>query len=58
MGMALDVLLSDQEIHELDAFLASEATPRECMEITALDGLLTGLAIGCDLPLPSRWLTQ
>jgi len=56
--MALDVLLSDQEIHELDAFLASEATPRECMEITALDGLLTGLAIGCDLPLPSRWLTQ
>jgi hypothetical protein len=27
MGMALDALLSDQEIDELDAFLASEARP-------------------------------
>ena len=26
------------------------------MDITELDGLLTALAIGPDLPLPSRWL--
>jgi len=32
--MALDALLSDQEIDELDAFLASEARPQECMDIT------------------------
>jgi hypothetical protein len=35
MGMALDALLSGQEIDELDAFLASEARPQERMDITA-----------------------
>jgi len=45
-GRVLDALLSDQEIDELDAFLASEARPQECMDITALDGLLTAVAFG------------
>jgi hypothetical protein len=30
-GMALDALLSDQKIDELDACLASEVRPQECM---------------------------
>ena len=34
MGMALDAVLSGQEIDELDAFLASEARPQERMDIT------------------------
>jgi hypothetical protein len=38
MGMTLDAPLSDQEIDELEAFLESDATPREYMDITALDG--------------------
>jgi hypothetical protein len=38
MGMTLDTPLSDQEIDELEAFLESDATPREYMDITALDG--------------------
>jgi len=54
--MTLDALLSDQEIDELDAFLASEATPQECMDITVLDGFLTALAIGPGLPFPRRRL--
>jgi len=53
MGMALDAVLSGQEIDELDAFLASEARPHGYHPI---DGLLTALAIGFDLSLPSRWL--
>ena len=56
MGMTLDAPLSDQEIDELEAFLESDATPREYMDITALDGFLTALAIGPGLPLPSRWM--
>ena len=54
--MTLDAPLSDQEIDELEAFLESDATPREYMDITALDGFLTALAIGPGLPLPSRWI--
>lgn len=54
--MALDALLSDQEIDELGAILASEARPQECMDIAALDGLLTAAAIGPGLAFPSRWL--
>ena len=48
--MTLDAPLSDQEIDELEAFLESDATPREYMDITALDGFLTALAIGPGLP--------
>ena len=38
--------LSDREITELDDFLMSDATPEECMDIAALDGFSTSLAIG------------
>ncbi len=48
--------LSDTEIDELAEFLISDGTPEECMDISTLDGFLTGLVIGPDTILPSRWL--
>jgi uncharacterized protein len=55
-SMMLDAPLSDQEADELDAFLESDATPDECMDITALDGFLTAVAIAPGLPPPSTWM--
>lgn len=48
--------LSELEITELDEFLVSEATPGECMDISALDGFLTALVIGPGLVPPSVWI--
>jgi uncharacterized protein len=48
--------LSNEEINELGAFLASDRTPEECMDIVTLDGYLTALAIGPALVPPSVWL--
>ncbi len=56
--MSVDVSkpLSDTEIDDLAEFLTSDETPEECMDISTLDGFLTGLVIGPDTILPSRWL--
>ena len=48
--------LSDTEIDELAEFLISDGTPEECMDISTLDGFLTGLVIGPETIMPSRWL--
>jgi uncharacterized protein len=40
----------------LDAFLSSDKAPPDAMELTELDGFLTGLAIGPKLVMPSEWL--
>jgi len=48
--------LSDAEIGELDAFLISEATSDECMDLVTLDGFLTALVVGPRLVAPSLWL--
>lgn len=48
--------LSDAEIDKLGEFLISDETPEECMDISTLDGFLTGLVIGPDTIMPSRWL--
>jgi uncharacterized protein len=40
----------------LDAFLMSDQAPEDCMQLTDLDGFLTGIAIGPELILPSEWL--
>jgi len=48
--------LSDAEIGELDAFLMSEATSDECMDLVTLDGFLTALVVGPRLVAPSLWL--
>jgi len=44
--ISLTIPLFEQELPELDGFLMSDATPEECMDIAALDGFSTSLAIG------------
>ena len=48
--------LSDTEIDQLAEFLTSGETPGECMDLSTLDGFLTGLVIGPDSIPPSQWL--
>lgn len=54
--MTLETPLSEAEIGELDAFLMSEATADECMDLVTLDGFLTALVVGPRLVAPSVWL--
>jgi uncharacterized protein len=54
--ISLTASLSEGEIGQLDEFLMSDATPEECMDISALDGFLTSLVIGPGLIPPSLWL--
>jgi uncharacterized protein len=56
MTMIPDQAITDEELDALDAFLMSEETPEECMDIAMLDGFLTALAIGPNTLLPSQWL--
>ena len=44
------------DLEALDRFLMSEASPENCMQISDLDGFLTGIAIGPELVKPSEWL--
>jgi uncharacterized protein len=48
--------LTDQELTELDQFLAGEAMPDQAMDTAMLDGFLTALVIGPTTILPSVWL--
>jgi len=48
--------LSDDEIEELDDFLLSDMTPESCMDITILDGFLTGVVLTPIQIPPSEWL--
>lgn len=54
--MTLETPLSDAEIDELDAFLMSEASSDECMDLVTLDGFLTALVVGPRLVAPNVWL--
>ncbi len=56
--MLQDLPLTDQEFEELEAFLQSDATPEECMDIAMLDGFFAALAIGPNTLLPSQWLQE
>ena len=38
--------------------MLSDKTPDECMDISALDGFLTCLAIGPETVMPSKWLPE
>src|SRR5688500_19645278 len=44
------------DLEVLDQFLMSEASPENCMQLSDLDGFLTGIAIGPELVKPSEWL--
>lgn len=48
--------ITDDQIDELDAFLNSDATPDDCMDIAMLDGFFTALLIGPGTPPPGQWL--
>jgi hypothetical protein len=53
---ALDGALSDDELDELDDFLADEAIQDTSMDVAAFDGLLTAIAIGRGFVHPMEWL--
>ena len=44
------------DLEALDRFLMSDASPEDCMQLSDLDGFLTGIAIGPELVMPSDWL--
>jgi uncharacterized protein len=44
------------DLERLDEFLASDRAPAECMQLSELDGFLTGVAVGPELIPPSVWL--
>jgi uncharacterized protein len=44
------------DLEALDQFLMSDASPGDCMQLSDLDGFLTGIAIGPELIKPSEWL--
>ncbi len=43
------------DIERLDAFLMSDDAPENCMQISDLDGFLTGVLCSPDLIMPSEW---
>jgi uncharacterized protein len=45
------------DLEALDRFLMSDASPEDCMQLSDLDGFLTGIAIGPELIVPSEWLS-
>ncbi len=54
--MTPDIPLSEADINELEAFLLSEATPEECMDISMLDGYLTAIIIGPNSIPAAQWM--
>ncbi len=44
------------DLEALDQFLMSDESPENCMQLSDLDGFLTGIAIGPELAKPSDWL--
>src|SRR4051794_25519911 len=53
---AVDLSFSDAALDLLDAYLLSDQSPPESMQLSVLDGFLTGIAIGPELVMPSEWL--
>lgn len=50
--------LTDAEFEELDAFLLSDDTPDDCMDISMLDGFFAALATRPDFVKPTIWLPE
>lgn len=49
-------MTAEIEFGELDEFLMSDRAPEDCMQLSDLDGFLTGIAVSPDMILPSEWL--
>jgi uncharacterized protein len=56
VSRTLDEPLSDTELDELEAFLASDSVPQDCMDLEMLDGYLTAIVSGPEEIQPSEWL--
>lgn len=52
----LNQALFDDELDELDDFLADESMEEMSMDVATLEGFLTAIAIGPRLVMPSQWL--
>lgn len=48
----------DQDQETLARFLESDASPRDCMGLSDLDGFLTGIAVSPEIIMPSEWLAE
>jgi uncharacterized protein len=55
---ALDEPLTESELDQLEAFLASDAVPQDCMDLEMLDGYLAAVVSGPEVIQPSEWLPQ
>lgn len=56
--MNLNKILSEAELTELEDFLNSNKTPKRCMSLDMLDGLITCVAIGPETIMPSVWMEE
>ncbi len=54
-SMLLDETMSQADLDDLGKFLDSDALPKDCMDLAALDGFLTALVVGPDDVPPSEW---
>jgi uncharacterized protein len=48
--------VSEEDLTVLERFLMSERAPAECMQLSDLDGFLTGIVIGPERIAPEEWL--
>jgi uncharacterized protein len=46
---------SELALDELDDYLSSDASPEGCMQLSDLDGFLTGVAVSPELIQPGEW---
>jgi uncharacterized protein len=44
------------DLEALDAYLMSDESPENCMQLSDLDGFLTAIVVGPELIKPSEWL--
>ena len=54
--MDLKLPLSKEELDELDAFLASDNAPTNCMGLSQMDGFITAIVCEPEMAPPSQWL--
>jgi uncharacterized protein len=54
--MKKPIQLTQEMVNELDEFLMSEESPEDCMQLSDLDGFLTGIVVGPELIMPSEWM--
>jgi uncharacterized protein len=54
--MAEEISRSEFDLDLLDEFLSSDRSPDECLQLSDLDGFLTGIVVGPEMIPPSEWL--